>query len=234
MIRLMLEEAAVSYDSITHWVGPAWLVVKSEMPLGMLPVLEVPGGHRIAQSGTIIRYLAQLTGLDGGPELLDRTQADMLYETAVELKELKSELAADAEHATLQALMAGKAGNQKWTKLVSIVAALERQLEQSGGEYFVGRQLCYADLAVFNTLNYLEAVAAGCLVALSAPGLAAFREAIIQRPRVAGYLASDRCYPFTELEVLTPGFRANGVPMGLKYVCPLKDAQWQQPATDLA
>merc|ERR1712060_659046 len=43
-----------------------------------------------------------------------------------------------------------------------------------------------------------------------------------------GYLASDRCYPFTELELCTPGHQTNGQPMGLKYVRPLTEAQWRE------
>jgi glutathione S-transferase len=146
--RLILEEAYIPYDTVTHWVGPAWLQVKSEMPLGMLPVLDVHGGSepfRIAQSNTIVRYLAQLTRLEGA-DLMERTRADMLAENATELKELKSELAADADHSTLESLIAGKAGNQKWTKLVAIVASLEQQLRQAGGGFFVGGKLTYWSL----------------------------------------------------------------------------------------
>eukprot|EP00933_Yihiella_yeosuensis_P052444 TRINITY_DN50525_c0_g1_i1.p1 TRINITY_DN50525_c0_g1~~TRINITY_DN50525_c0_g1_i1.p1 ORF type:complete len:332 (+),score=41.19 TRINITY_DN50525_c0_g1_i1:144-1139(+) len=227
--RLILEEAQVPHNQVIWWVGPKWKAEqKPKTPLGMLPVLELPNGEVLAQSATIVRYLAQRTCLDGGPTLSGRLRADMIYETAIELKELKGELAAGAEHSDLQSMIDGKAGNQRWGKLVGLMSALEKFLAEGSGQYFVADKLSFADLAVFNTLEYLEGVQPGCLEKLNCSKLHNFRNTMAQRPCIARYLASDRCYPLTELEINAPGHQTNGVPMGLKYTKSLRTGQWCQ------
>eukprot|EP00931_Biecheleriopsis_adriatica_P010662 TRINITY_DN111733_c0_g1_i1.p1 TRINITY_DN111733_c0_g1~~TRINITY_DN111733_c0_g1_i1.p1 ORF type:complete len:329 (+),score=37.72 TRINITY_DN111733_c0_g1_i1:46-987(+) len=225
--RLILAEAALPHNERVWWVGNLWKETeKPKMPFGMLPVLEIPG-EVIAQSGTIVRYLASVACLDGGPHLSGRTRADMIYETALELKDLKSELVTD-EHSDLQAMIEGKSGNQRWGKLTGILSGLSRMLSQAGGCFFVGGKLSYADLAVFNTFQYFDAIQSGCLQSLGFEDLERFRVSILERPKITAYLASDRCYPFTELEVLKAGYQTNGQPMGLKYIQPLRKEQWQQ------
>ena len=59
---------------------------------------------------------------------------------------------------------------------------------------------------------------------------APFLARVAARPKIAAYLSSERCYPLTELEVLTPGHMQNGHPMGLKYTVPLTEGQYQSVA----
>merc|ERR1712187_877320 len=109
---------------------------------------------------------------------------------------------------------------------MGLLKSLDRLLQEGGGVHFVSGRLSYADLAVFNTFQYFEAVRPGCIEDLGFPMLSAFHREVECRPRVRDYLQSDRHYPLTELEALTPGYQSNGQPMGLKYTEELKRAQW--------
>ena len=228
VIRLLLEEAAVAYDTRVWFIGPAWKEFKQEADgpaLGMLPMLEsglLP--TPLVQSAAIVRFLAAQFGLDGR-SAAEKAQVDAFFETSLELKDYKSELRLpETERGTLESLQSQKTGNQRWQKLTQILTALDARV--AGRTFFVGDALTYADLGIFNTLNYLEAVQPGVLQALGFCQLHAFRAGMAARPRLAAYLESERCFPFTELEILTPGFQQNGQPMGLKYATPLKLGQY--------
>ena len=61
---------------------------------GLLPLLSglgVPRASPLSQSGAIIRFLARRYGLDGADEL-QGLEADVLYETAKDLKSHKAEV----------------------------------------------------------------------------------------------------------------------------------------------
>ena len=57
----------------------------SEMPFGMLPVLEIDG-KLVGQSNSIARYLAKRYGLAGRDEW-ESLQCDMLVDTLSDLKQ---------------------------------------------------------------------------------------------------------------------------------------------------
>ena len=56
--RMLFALAHVDYEDI-RVDADEWANLKQEMPFGQLPVLEVEGGERIAQSMAISRFLAR-------------------------------------------------------------------------------------------------------------------------------------------------------------------------------
>ncbi len=56
--RMLFALAHVDYEDI-RVEADEWQKLKTDMPFGQLPVLEVEGGLRIAQSMAISRYLAR-------------------------------------------------------------------------------------------------------------------------------------------------------------------------------
>jgi glutathione S-transferase len=79
----------------------------------------------------------------------------------------------------------------------------ERVLDKSGGRYLVGRQLTYADLSLFQIVEGLRYAFPRAMKRMErhCPRVAAVREAVAQRPRIAAYLRSDRRIPFNEMGI---------------------------------
>merc|ERR1712226_521161 len=75
-IRYIFALAGVEYEDI-RVSKDDWPELKETMPFGQLPVLEIDGKTKIAQSYVIARYIAEKYGLAGRtPE--DRLRCDML------------------------------------------------------------------------------------------------------------------------------------------------------------
>ena len=72
-------------------------------------------------------------------------------------------------------------------------------LQKSGGHFFVGSSLTLGDLAVFNHLRlfkeYAEISQYDSKLLDQYPTLANFFSEISQRPAIAAYLKSPKCYP---------------------------------------
>lgn len=148
LTRIILAYGGIAYENVVI-DRTTWPTVKTTMPFGQVPVLEVDG-KMLAQSSAIDRYAAQLAGLLPSDPWL-AAKADELvaflqeigdvFRPSFSIKDPEEKLKARAE------LCAGPV-KEKLSKLSSL-------LEANGGEYFVGNSLSYADLAVFSTLSML-------------------------------------------------------------------------------
>jgi glutathione S-transferase len=85
-------------------------------------------------------------------------------------------------------------------RLPRFLAYFEHTLRQNSGEVLVGNEMSYVDLGLFQLLCGLEYAfpRAYAREIAKVPALAAHRERIAARPRLADYLASDRRIPFNE------------------------------------
>ena len=72
--RLILEEAGLPYIGSYHG-RESFKLLKPTLPLGRVPVL-LDNGEVIAQSSSIVRFLARKTGLDGKGDA-ERAHVDM-------------------------------------------------------------------------------------------------------------------------------------------------------------
>lgn len=176
--RLLCEATQTPYDSIMHFTN----TFKEYAPFGQLPLYrgDEIAGAVIAQSGSICRHLAKMTGTDGsGPT--EQAQVDSLYELAKDIS------------GTREAVHDPKSASTG--QFVMYMKAAEKCAPSSGDGYWVGKGLTLADVAMFDILYKLLEMKAGCLD--SYPKLKAFTDGFAKRPAISAYLASDRRIPLT-------------------------------------
>ncbi|KAI6242341.1 Glutathione S-transferase [Aphelenchoides fujianensis] len=75
--RLILHHAGVKFEDVRFDRDEFVKNHKKDFPAGQVPLLEVDG-HRISQSGAIVRFLARRFGLEGADEF-EKTRADEIY-----------------------------------------------------------------------------------------------------------------------------------------------------------
>lgn len=202
LIRLVLAEAGVSYKNHGFAPGkpgelpPEFLALKAsgKLAFGAVPMFEETDGTVLVQSDAIVRHLARLHGLNGSDER-EATQIDIVYEG---IKDLRM---------SMMRLMTAEPDKRPEIRIEMKDKVLPRWLghfEQllsgnaGGAGFFVGNQLSYADLAVWNLLEALDDNNFGSAVDACA-GLRAFQQRVQSRPRLAAYLQSAERYPAQKL-----------------------------------
>ena len=73
-------------------------------------------------------------------------------------------------------------------------------LQQSGGDYLLGRRLSYADLSLFQVVEGLRYAFPKRMRRFErrVPRVIALHDRVAMRPRIAAYLESERRIPFNE------------------------------------
>ena len=66
--RLALHLAGVDFDDV-RVKSADWPAMKDDMPYGAMPVLELPGGARIAHSNAILLFIGNHHGLHPGDDV---------------------------------------------------------------------------------------------------------------------------------------------------------------------
>jgi glutathione S-transferase len=181
-IRLMLEELGVAYQE-NPVAYRQWVKLKRELPFGKVPMYQ-EGDLKIFESHAIYRYLARKHGLYGESEI-DVINCEIL------------------EHVLIDAIEAF--GRLSWSKdfkdkrqdfidgqLTTTLTNLERFLGEipRGGDYWVGKRLTYIDFLGWNYLDFTRALAGDIIN--NYPTLKHLKQTFESRPRIAGYLKSDR------------------------------------------
>ena len=94
--RLMLELTGTAYDSVMYFNSKEY---KDIGPFGQMPLLKDPPnlgggmgtGGWLPQSGSIVRHLARIHGLDGGPDdPLTQAKVDFAFEGSKDIADKKS------------------------------------------------------------------------------------------------------------------------------------------------
>src|SRR5207245_8164892 len=85
-------------------------------------------------------------------------------------------------------------------RLPKYMRYFERLLARSGGPYFTGRRLTYADLSLFQIVEGMRYAFPKRMRRLEKkiPQVVALHDRVGQRPRIAAYLASPRRIPFIQ------------------------------------
>ncbi|GFR44337.1 hypothetical protein Agub_g5553 [Astrephomene gubernaculifera] len=184
--RLCLTFGGIPYEDV-HYTGETFPEAKPKMPFGQVPVLELPDGRMLAQSGAIDRYVAKLAGLYP-QDPLQAAFADQAVFLANEFLELLVTTmylpTTEAKVSARQELLAGKGGEKLrlLNKLLEPVA--------SGPAFIAGEQLCFADLTIFTMLSglingFLDGIPTTLLE--NYPALKAFRNKVASEPRVKAH-----------------------------------------------
>jgi len=171
LTRLLFAEGRIEYEDV-RVKQDEWKDLKSTMPFGQMPVLEVDG-VKIPESIAIERY-ASTVGHLYGSTLLDGAKIDMIVGAIADMYEPYSQAGKNEE----------KVKGLLETHFPTWFARLEKQLGDN--KYFVGNDATYADIATYFVLTNLTAKHSDLLK--NAPKLAALVERVAARPRIASWI----------------------------------------------
>merc|ERR1712098_347539 len=127
---------------MTDYKGSS-LLLKGSLPWGQVPVLDY-NGQVLCQSLSIARFLAAEFGLVGNTNL-ERAQANEVVDAVADLQNAMIKVAFGGDEKGVDNVLDNvyPAG----------LANLEKVLVRRGGQFFVGNNLTWADLAVFQFVS---------------------------------------------------------------------------------
>ncbi|KZC09848.1 PREDICTED: glutathione S-transferase-like [Dufourea novaeangliae] len=147
-IRFLFNYGGVEFEDYRCELTDEWPALKSEMPFGQLPVLEIDG-KKYPQAMAICRYLAKQFGVLGKDDL-EALEVDSTVDT---INDFRAKLAA-SYYETNEDVKAEK--RKIAEELVPYyLERLDAQVKNNGG-YFVGGALTWADLTFVALLDYFK------------------------------------------------------------------------------
>lgn len=183
--RLALAIGGVAFED-HRFAFPEFAQMRTSTPFGQVPVLHVDG-VQVTQSDAINRYAAKLAGLyptDPYQALLCDEVMSVVEDAAVRLAPTFRMTGEEQKAARLALVNESMPMYLKW---------LQARLQAQGGEYFVDKRLCIADLKVFVDVRGLNSGRLDHvptnLVERVAPLLNEHMQRIAQLPAVAAYYA---------------------------------------------
>ncbi len=206
-VRLALEEAGVRYVDVARTRGDdaieKLLDRKGEKhPPFACPVLKA-GKLTIAHTANILLWLGPRIGL------APKSEADRLWVHQMQLTitDLVVEIH-DTHHPVTswlyfeeQVPSAKRRTKDFWRyRVPKFLGYFEKILERNGGNYLLGRRLCYVDLSLFQIVEGLRYAFPKRMKRFEkkVPRVIALHDRIAKRPRIAAYLASKRRIPFSQ------------------------------------
>jgi glutathione S-transferase len=211
LIRLLLEDADLLYVDVGRLSEadgggmPALREVLAKAPHAYaMPILQ-DGSRFVFQSEEICAYLAKRhermpAGEEG--EQLARHLVATLHDLMVEAHNVHHPIGASLYYEDQKPEALRAAGAFLQHRLSKFLGFFERCIEQNGSSepWLLGRELCYADLWLFQALEGLVYAFPKSMAARwpKHPQLARVRDAVRARPRLARYLDSERRIPFNQ------------------------------------
>jgi glutathione S-transferase len=212
-VRLLLEQAVLPYRDVAraaHAEGGSGVDVvldilkdaNAPVPPFAPPILK-SGEHLIAQTANICQFLARKHDLPGSEDI----EAAIALQLQLTIMDVTAE-AHDTHHPVSVALRyeeqrdaaRERSAAFKQDRIPKFMRYFERVLERSGHPFFLGDEVCYADLSLFQLVEGLRYAFPNRMKEVE-PDLGRVR-AVVERvsslPRVAAYLASDRRLSFNE------------------------------------
>jgi glutathione S-transferase len=211
-VRLVLEDAGVPYVDVARRPrkeggGLEAVLAFYAGKAGGHPVFAPPvlkqGELVLAQTAAICHFLGRRHGLaprDEAGELhaleLQLTIADLVGE----VHDTHHPISAMLYYEDQKAEAKRRAAHFVESRLPRFLDYFERVRAHGGGGWLLGADASHPDLGLFQALEGLayafpRALARGLE---KTPGLAALRERVRERPRLAAYLASERRMPFNQ------------------------------------
>lgn len=157
-IRMILHHGNICYEDITISMAdwPQFKLNPAFAPFGQLPILKLPSGEIIAQSGAIIRYVSKLAGIYPSDPIA-AARADMIYEFTQELNMINP------------LLNFWPTNTDAWSNNCNVYfETLPRHLEVArrllgDQDYFGGDSPHHGDFAMFHVFESCVAVNPTCL-----------------------------------------------------------------------
>ncbi|XP_072016300.1 hematopoietic prostaglandin D synthase-like [Amphiura filiformis] len=181
--RLLFAQAGVAYED--HRIeGANWPALKPTMPTEALPVLEVDG-KRIVQSQAIARYVARECNL-AGDNNLEMAQGEQVMETMMDMATDIGPVFQEKDEAKRKAALQKSIFEEKIkTKLKYI----ENFLVANGGEFFAGKRIMIADIAIILNFEHLCSFLSLDDPYKDFPKLAAHKDKVFKEPKIAAWIA---------------------------------------------
>jgi glutathione S-transferase len=211
-VRLSLEEAGAAYVDVARLPEGRGGGVKAMMKVmhgaaGALEPFAPPflraGKLLIGQTANILEFLAPRHGLvpdDGTSRLaahqLQLTIADFISEAHDVHHPIASSLYYEDQKP--EALRRAKLFRAE--RIPKFLGYFERVLDSGKTGHFVGRDISYVDLSMFQVMAGLAYAFPRAMAVFESkvPSLVMLRDHVKTRPRIAAYLASDRRIAFNE------------------------------------
>jgi len=187
--RLTLVECNLPFDDVRikeEEEDEKMAVLKPSLPFGQLPVLE-RGNFKLAQSNTIVRYLAREYNLYGTtPE--ENAHVDMILEGIVDVRRRRDPLRYFDVDESLKQKHKDKYFSEEHVKWSSYFEKLieENERKNPGSHWIVGATFTVADLALFNWFSTYFYDKPSLFSAT--PRLSALINRVAERPRTKAYL----------------------------------------------
>lgn len=206
-VRLALEEAGADYIDVARRRGDGAidkLINRrgDKHPPFACPVLKA-GKHVIADTANILLWLGPRIGLS--PK--DEAGRLWVHQMQLTITDLVVEIH-DTHHPVTSWLYfeeqipsAKRRTRDFWRyRVPKFLGYFEKILERNGGNYLLGRKLCYADLSLFQIVEGLRYGFPKRMKRFEKkiPRVIALHDRVAKRPRIAAYLASTRRIPFSQ------------------------------------
>ena len=159
-----------------------WPTLKSQMPLGQAPVLEIDE-LQLPQSVSIARYLAKEFNLAGTGNL-EQAKVDAVGDTINDIIEANGPSRQEKDETKKQALIE-KFRTEELPKHLQNLDKLG-EMYGNGGPFFVGNNLTWADLFFYDVAESMLKIDGSCLD--KHPWLKQNRAEVEKNPQVAEYL----------------------------------------------
>lgn len=186
--RLAMHIGGVPFED--HRVDfPTWKEMRDQMPFKQVPVVEVDG-KLVTQCNAINRYVGKLGGLyprDDRDALACDEVMDAVEDIAGKMANTIP-MQGDAQKAAREALATGP--------LPLYLGAINKMLQDAGGEYFVGGALSVADIKVALWIRWLRSGAIDHMPAdlpdQHAPELVKLFDRVMAHPKVVEWYAKRK------------------------------------------
>ncbi|CAF1344337.1 unnamed protein product [Rotaria sp. Silwood1] len=151
-IRLILAAANRSYDDVRIDYSQ-WFDYKPKILIGQIPMLELADKTQLTQSLSIARYLAREMGL-GGKTNLESAKMDAVVDTQRDMNETLYNLIDFEKQDFKDMQKVNKFINEDLCKHCDNLSKLKNAYSKNG-QYFVGNELSWADLFIYNSIDDL-------------------------------------------------------------------------------
>ncbi len=213
-IRLALEEAAADYVDVARLpeqdgggrAAVQRLLEKSGdgRPPFAPPILKA-GKLLICQTANVLLYLGprlDLVPKAEGSRLWAHQLQLLIADLVVEAHDVHHPIAKSLYYEEQKPEAARRAESFRTLRLPKFLGYYERVLRENpgGDRYLVGKSLSYVDLSLFQVIAGLTYAFPRLMARLqpACPKVTALHQRVMERPRIAAYLASGRRIPFNQ------------------------------------
>ncbi|HUF80934.1 MAG TPA: glutathione S-transferase [Burkholderiales bacterium] len=213
-IRLALEEGGADYVDVARRPEsegggrPAvqrMLEKAADGRTPFAPPLLKHGNLLVSQTANILLYLGPRLGLvpeDDASRVWAHQLQLTLADLVLEAHDSHHPIAKSLYYEEQKAEALRRSENFRTLRLPKFLGYFERVLGENpaGGGHLVGGALSYVDLSMFQVLGGLNYAFPSTMASLRAahPGLLALHRRVMERPRIAAYLVSDRRLPYNQ------------------------------------